>query len=47
MTPPFKPEISSEDDVGNFDEEFTSEDIEQTFVGDKALKLLKVNLVHW
>jgi hypothetical protein len=43
VTPPFQPEITSDDDVGNFDEEFTSEDIEQTFIGDKQQRLIKEN----
>ena len=40
---PFIPEINGDLDVGNFDEEFTSEDVAQTAIPDKNLLLIKEN----
>ena len=43
MNSPFKPEINDSTDVSNFDEEFTGEDIEHTYIPDKSLDLIKKN----
>ena len=40
---PFIPEIKGDLDVGNFDEEFTSEDVAQTAIPDKNLEYIKKN----
>lgn len=43
LNSPFKPEINGKYDVSNFDEEFVSEDINDTFISDKKLELIKKN----
>ena len=37
LTPPFRPNVSADDDTGNFDREFTSEPVVDTCVPDSAL----------
>ena len=43
MNSPFKPEINDTTDVSNFDEEFTGEEIENSYIPDKNLDLIKKN----
>lgn len=43
VPPPFKPEISGKLDIRNFDEEFTSENIQMTQLSDTAMNLIKKN----
>lgn len=43
LIPAFKPEISGMTDVRNFDEEFTGETVEQSFIPDTALEMIKKN----
>eukprot|EP01017_Pseudomicrothorax_dubius_P030675 TRINITY_DN3847_c0_g3_i2.p2 TRINITY_DN3847_c0_g3~~TRINITY_DN3847_c0_g3_i2.p2 ORF type:complete len:554 (+),score=180.33 TRINITY_DN3847_c0_g3_i2:2572-4233(+) len=39
--PPFKPKISADDDVTNFDQEYTREEVKNTYVGPDKLKEIK------
>jgi len=41
INPPFVPEITDKYDINNFDPEFTSEEIAQTFIPEKSLELIK------
>jgi hypothetical protein len=43
LNSPFKPEINGKYDVSNFDEEFVSEEINDTFISEKKLELIKKN----
>ena len=43
LTPPFIPKLSGKLDVGNFDEEFTSEDIVTSAIPEKNLEFIKRN----
>jgi len=43
LIPTFKPEISGKDDVRNFDEEFTAETVEQSYIPDSSIALIKKN----
>lgn len=43
LNSPFKPEINDSTDVSNFDEEFTGEEIESSYIPDKSLELIKKN----
>ena len=43
IPPPFKPVLSDSLDVGNFDEEFTSEDIVNSSIPEKNLELIQRN----
>ena len=43
MAAPFIPIINNEYDVQNFDEEFTSEDVQQSVIPEKNLALIKKN----
>ena len=37
ITPPYKPQVSGDDDFRNFDKEFTSEAVQDTFVPESTL----------
>ena len=43
LEPPFIPKLSSKLDVGNFDEEFTSEDVVTSAIPEKNLEFIKRN----
>ena len=43
ITAPFIPEINNITDVQNFDEEFTNEKVENSFIAKKNMKLIKKN----
>ena len=43
LTPPFIPKLSGKLDVGNFDEEFTSEDVVTSAIPEKNLEFIKRN----
>ena len=43
MPVPFKPQLSGKLDVGNFDEEFTSEDVVTSAIPEKNLEFIKRN----
>jgi len=43
LNPPFKPEINDKYDINNFDEEFITEDVNESFISDKKLELIKNN----
>ncbi len=43
IPPPFKPQLSGTLDVGNFDEEFTSEDVVTSAIPEKNLEFIKRN----
>ena len=43
IEPPFKPILTDSLDVGNFDEEFTSEDVATSVIPEKNLELIKRN----
>ena len=43
LTPPFVPKLSGKLDVGNFDEEFTSEDVVTSAIPEKNLEFIKRN----
>ena len=43
IPPPFVPKLSSKLDVGNFDEEFTSEDVVTSAIPEKNLEFIKRN----
>jgi len=43
LTAPFKPKLSGTLDVGNFDAEFTSEDVVTSAIPEKNLEFIKRN----
>ena len=43
LTPPYKPVLKDKLDVGNFDEEFTSEDVVTSAIPEKNLEFIKRN----
>jgi serine/threonine protein kinase len=43
IPPPFVPTLSGELDTGNFDEEFTSEEIGNTLVNENRMALVEAN----
>ena len=43
VIPPFKPEIVSDTDTRNFDDEFTIETVEQSYIPESNLDLIKKN----
>ena len=43
VSPPFKPEIVSDTDTRNFDDEFTIETVEQSYIPESNLDLIKKN----
>ena len=43
LKPPFIPQLSGTLDVGNFDEEFTSEDVVTSAIPEKNLEFIKRN----
>jgi hypothetical protein len=43
LNPPFKPEINDKYDINNFDEEFITEDVNESFISDRKSEIIKKN----